>query len=333
MKIAFLFTCFNRIEKTGRCIASIQKALVYAKEKLKAETGTGVEVEDQWFIVDAGSSDGTPDKIRGMIFESKIHMCVVENAFYSQGMRVCMDMAEKADECDLYMMINDDVEFYEDFLVRILAEYAGGNAGIGESAEDYHGKEAAGGNNHIAAGVLSGSEVNSMGAARKVVVGATDDGIKQTYGGVRYDSEIGKRHFLIPRSIHYRMVDINDANRKCHTFNANCVVITSVIFKNMGSIDSRYVHGLGDFDCGMCIYEKFGNVIETSSFYVGKCFNNPKEGSWMDRTLPRGTRIRKLNNPKGSPTGIWFHYLNKHFGFATAVCYSISPYVRILLGK
>jgi len=316
MKIAFLFTCYNRIEKTSRCITSIKKAMDYANEGCNRDNTSGEVLDDAWFIVDAGSKDGTPDRIKELIDESKMHARVEENAFYSQGMRVCMDMARQADENDLYILINDDVEFYEDFLTGIIKYY--------RSEETLQAEDAK---------APGGQSREESKTCNKVLVGATDDGSRQTYGGVRYDKDITNKKGILPRSIHYRMVSIDDDNRQCHTFNANCVVIPATIFKEMGSIDSEYVHGLGDFDYGMCIYEKFGKIIETSDFYVGKCSNNSRKGTWMDTGLSRKDRIRKLNEAKGSPTKIWFYYLKKHFGTATALCYSISPYIRIMLGK
>lgn len=304
MKIAFLFTCYNRIEKTTRCIKSIFSALAEIEN-----------VEDTWYITDAGSTDGTVDRIKELIDESKMHIRVEENAFYSQGMRVCMQMARKQSDCDYYFIINDDVAFYDDFLVKMLQQAAEGYSFVGA------------GNKNVQVGSL-------------VIVGATDDANAQTYGGVRYTNGFPKRNHFIIRSIRYKMVGIEDANRTCHTFNANCVMIPRKVFETVDIMDSKYVHGLGDFDYGMCIseefnmnYEEISSAIITTDFYVGNCSNNARSDTWMDSSLSRRERFARLNSIKGAPTKQWFYYLYKHFGAMTAIVHSATPYIRILLGR
>lgn len=291
MRIAFLFTCYNRREKTKACIESIKKAVSYS--------GT---IDDLWYVVDAGSNDGTVDMLKMEVKTSKLHIRVESNdTFYSQGMRKAMEMikADYQDEGsipDYVVMINDDVAFCEDFLIGLIGE---------------------------------AEEANS----NTVIVGATSDSAKtkQTYGGVRYRRKVN-RNPLIPQSIQYDMVTIQDENKECDTFNANCVMIPGKVFLDNPIMDEQFVHGLGDFDYGMSLKEA-GNYLVSSSIFVGSCDNNPRQNTWMDKTLNRKTRIKKLNSIKGSPTKQWFYYLNKHFGFATACLYSISPYVRIMLGK
>lgn len=294
MKIAFLVTTHNRMEKTKACINSVVRAISYAASR-------GIQIERSWYVTDAGSSDDTVEML-AELNESNMHICVVnKDTYYSMGMRnsMVMWMKQQADEkseeeTSLVMLINDDVLFYEDFLVNLL-------------------------------------ERNEKGAS-KVIVGATDHDGVQSYGGIRYNCKIGRRKLLIPQKIRYSMVSVNDDNKSCHTFNANCVMIPAGIVDEVGVVDENYVHGLGDFDYGLAILRK-GYDIETTDFYVGDCANNSKDNTWMDTGLSRTERVRKLNSVKGAPTRQWFYYLNKNFGLATALVYSITPYIRILLGK
>lgn len=306
MRIAFLFTCFNRIEKTRNCICTIKDAIAYASDN-------GNTIEDEWFVVDAGSDDGTREMLETELTASKLHIRVERDAFYSQGMRIAMEMCkdyclsdaaesdvskDNINKLDYIIMINDDVCFNKEFLYKLL--------GVAMKAESHD---------------------------SCVVVGATSDSAgRQSYGGVRYDKPVGERNSLIPRSIHYNMVNIMDNNHECHTFNANCVMIPYKAFMACDIMDKMYVHGLGDFDYGMCLYEA-GNSILSTDFYVGICENNSRTGTWLDRNTSRLARIKALNSVKGSPTKQWFYYLNKHFGLATAVVHSISPYVRIIRGR
>lgn len=294
MKIAFLFTCYNRRLKTKACLDSIIRAMSYCATR-------GIEIEDSWYITDAGSSDGTVEMLKNIIDTSKMHLRVEnDNVFYSVGMRMCMEMflddygnrLEKGN-ADYCFLINDDVEFYEDYLYR-MCESADKNSGC-------------------------------------AIVGATDFEGKQTYGGVRYINGVNRK-FCIPQSIRYEMVSVNDACKDCHTFNANCVMIPGNVVSLCGAMDRKYMHSLGDFDYGLCIYDKGVKIVSTG-YFVGSCSNNSKSGGWMDRSLPRRERIRKLNSVKGAPTKYWFYYLKKHFGLATALVHSISPYIRVGLGR
>lgn len=316
MRIAFLFTCYNRIEKTRSCVESIKAAMDVAMTN-------GIDIVPEWYIVDAGSDDGTIDMLKSCITPEHLHIRVARSdTYYSQGMRICMQMlkddiesglyksekyADEADnsngladesnlvECpvvDYVALINDDVKFYEDFLLNIFTE----------------------------------------GKANIVTVGATDYNGKQTYGGIRYRKGIVGKKSILPKSIRYDMVNINDTDLSCHTFNANFVLVPFKIFQTNEIMDKKYIHSLGDFDYGMCMCEKNGK-IESTKFYVGECSTNSKVGSWMDASLPLAMRLKKHASVKGAPTGPWFHYLNKHFGLSMAIVHSVSPYVRMIMGK
>lgn len=283
-EIAFLFTCYNRIDKSKSCIESVEKAVCYAKSE-------GADIKDEWFVCDAGSSDNTAEMLKS--YGSKMHIREEdEQIYYSQGMRIAMEMVqESGKKFDYIVLVNDDVVFYEDFLYKAVSN-------IKETA---------------------------------VIVGATDYDGKQTYGGIRYHKPVGRKS-IFPRSVGYKRVAITDADRRCDTFNANCVIIPAGIFYKCPIIDNRFVHSLGDFDYGMTIKEN-GFDIESTDYYVGRCANNSRKGTYLDTELSRRERISKLKNVKGAPTGPWFYYLKKHFGFSTALIYAISPYIKILLGK
>lgn len=305
MKLAFLFTCYNRIEKTRECIESISSAVQYANARLAKSVGdTSAVIETVWFVVDGGSSDGTQDMLADYKTRCKMHTRVENGAYYSQGMRACMELAHAEEKCDFYFIINDDVDFYEDCIYLLLQKYGCiDNDSLGDFDKTY------------------------------VVAGATDCDGCQTYGGVRYVKGAGKKNHFIPRSVSYSMVSIEDEDKSCHTFNANCVMIPGEVFDRYGFMDKAFIHSLGDFDLGMNIYESNAAGIIASDFYVGRCANNSKDNTWQDKTLSRMDRIRKLNSVKGAPSSQWFHYLYKHFGLATAIAHSISPYVRIIAGR
>ena len=155
-----------------------------------------------------------------------------------------------------------------------------------------------------------------------VLVGAMRGGDGHcTYGGVKYTS-----------GIHYKMITPEDDDRQCDTFNANFVAVPAGIFNSVPIMDSHYRHSLGDFDYGLSI-KRAGYRIEVMQAYAGICENNPSSGTWRDVGLSRLERLKKKESIKGAPFKQWFYFLNKNFGLFYAILYSITPYIRIIIGK
>lgn len=157
-----------------------------------------------------------------------------------------------------------------------------------------------------------------------IMVGATESGGALTYGGVV------KTSCFKPS---YKKVMSSDAERRtCDTFNANCVLIPWNIFAELDNIDPVYMHAMGDYDYGLEARRK-GLVIYVSDFFVGRCDLNKNDNTWSDRKLDRLERIRLKESPKGLPFRQWFYYLHKNFGILTAIVYSFTPYMKILLRR
>lgn len=155
-----------------------------------------------------------------------------------------------------------------------------------------------------------------------VIVGVTCDSKgSYTYGAICYT-----------KGIHYIGVGIESPDKKCDTFNANCVLIPKKIFDAVPIMDNCYIHSLGDFDYGLSI-SKRGYCIYPSKEYVGICERNNSANTWGDRTLSRYERYKKKESVKGAPTKQWFYFLKKNFGITKAVLYSATPYLRILLKR
>lgn len=155
-----------------------------------------------------------------------------------------------------------------------------------------------------------------------VLVGATkDDDGRFSYGGIRY-----------VKGIKYIPVKPEDDDRTCDTFNANCVLVPGDIFRASPNMDEAYNHSLGDFDYGLQI-KRLGYRAEVYRIYAGVCNKNDVRGTWNDTTLPRKLRLAKKEGIKGLPRREWYHFLRKNFGVATAFTRSLTPYIRILLGR
>lgn len=157
-----------------------------------------------------------------------------------------------------------------------------------------------------------------------VVVGATCDSIGgMSYGGVRRLSKVFAK---------FELIEPSDECEKCDTFNCNCVLLTSEALKKAGNLDARYKHSMGDYDYGIAI-NKLGMTVINSCEYVGHCNDNDSAGTWHDTKLPRVERLKLKEGIKGLPAKDWFHFVNKNYGLLPAIYHSITPYIRILIGK
>ncbi len=156
-----------------------------------------------------------------------------------------------------------------------------------------------------------------------VIVGATcSDKGEFSYGGILYNS----------KGIGYKMIGADSPDTVCTTFNANCTLIPMDIMKTVKNVDPYYKHSMGDFDLGLRI-SRLDKKIYVMPEYVGVCNDNPIEGSWQDTSLGIRKRIKLKESFKGLPFKDWFHYLYKNFGVVTACVRSVTPYIKIFIGK
>lgn len=158
--------------------------------------------------------------------------------------------------------------------------------------------------------------------ASQIVVGATcNQRGKLTYGGA-----VKKSRFRPS----FQIIMSGERWAECDTFNANCVLIPYDTFLKLPNMDKKYTHSLGDFDYGLTA-KRMNCRINPTSFFVGVCNENPIEKTWKDSSLCRSERRKLKESPKGLPSGEWFYFVNKHFGFISA-CYSfLVSYIRIFL--
>lgn len=95
-KAVIILTCFNRKEKTIKCIKSIIEG--------------NYETDFKWVIVDDNSSDGTVDALKEIVTDA--HILIGDGKlFWNGGMHKGMKYAHENIDADYYVMINDDVEF------------------------------------------------------------------------------------------------------------------------------------------------------------------------------------------------------------------------------
>lgn len=104
--IAILITCYNRKETTLNCLKNIYE--------LDKSDDVGLDI----FIVDGGSSDGTPKEVSHLYPDVKIE--VSEGLYWAGGMRRAWKNAISFRNYDYYWLLNDDTSIYADCLKRLL---------------------------------------------------------------------------------------------------------------------------------------------------------------------------------------------------------------------
>lgn len=102
LNFSIILTCYNRKEKTKKCLNSLLSILPNA----------------HIYLVDDNSTDGTSKMIRKEF--PKVHIIQGNgNLFWSRGMYTAWIEALK-DKYDFYIWLNDDVELYPDFYQELM---------------------------------------------------------------------------------------------------------------------------------------------------------------------------------------------------------------------
>lgn len=268
-KLTVIFTCYNRKDKS----VAAMKSIVCGNPNIDFE----------FIVVDDSSKDGTAEAIK----ELNYNVEVIQGSgslFWCGGMRVGIDRYFEIDDGTDCLLINDDVEFFDGAIEKMVAQRSND----------------------------------------QIIVGATCD----KNGNFTYGLRIEKNK----HSIELDGIRPNNENLVGDTMNANCVLIPYTAFREAGNMDAHYTHSLGDYDLGYRL-KKLGFNLVSSTEYIGICGVNPFEGTWRDSKLPRLERLRKKETPKGTPSGEWFYFLKKNYGLYKAIKYSVTPFVKILIGQ
>lgn len=162
-----------------------------------------------------------------------------------------------------------------------------------------------------------------------LVVGAARD----PESGVHTYGAYVRRKGLHP--LKFDRVPIGDTPSCADTMNGNFVLIPAQVAQNVGNLDWKFSHSIGDFDYGLRA-TRLGYDIITIPGTVGTCRRNSSQGTWEDRTLSIRTRWQKLMSPKGLPPKEWRIFCRRHAGWKWVVVWPF-PYLRfaamIVVGK
>lgn len=110
MRIAIVFCCFNRMEMTKRCLQQLFKQTMKLTENVF-----------EFFVWDDASTDGTAEMIE-QEFPSVRLFRGAGGLYWCKSMHHAMQEAVKGN-FDLYLMVNDDVDFADNALAVMLDAY------------------------------------------------------------------------------------------------------------------------------------------------------------------------------------------------------------------
>lgn len=110
MKVAIMLACFNRKEITKRCLIGLKKQFGYHMDKK-------IDI----YVYDDHSTDGTLQ----MLKDEFLDVTVIEGSgqeYWCESMyRLMIKVIEK--DYDYYLMVNDDVDFYENSIDIMFKSY------------------------------------------------------------------------------------------------------------------------------------------------------------------------------------------------------------------
>ena len=112
MNVAIILCCYNRIKLTERCLIQIEKSVRLCQQ-----------IDDyKIYICDDASNDGTSQMIRNRFPEACL-IVTEGNCYWANSMYKAMLEAQKVD-FDIYLMVNDDVSFFDRFISIMMDAYA-----------------------------------------------------------------------------------------------------------------------------------------------------------------------------------------------------------------
>lgn len=197
--VAVLLTCHNRKAKTIACLESLYQADIPPAYHIDV------------YLTDDGSTDGTSEAVRKRF--PGIHIIKGDgNLFWAGGMRLAWKTAIEGKSFDSFLLLNDDVILYRNFMLNLLETDSYSLTETGKS------------------GIYSGA--------------TTDDITNEvTYGG----SVIKQNHFLLTM----QKLNPGQYPQRCDLVNANVLWVSGEVVKRIGIFDERYTHGIADYDYSM----------------------------------------------------------------------------------
>lgn len=134
-----------------------------------------------------------------------------------------------------------------------------------------------------------------------------------TYGAIKI-----LRKFPIPR---YKKLFPNGHLQECDMTNANILLVSRKITEAIGILDSRYTHGIADYDYSL----RARNAGFTACLLPnvqGFC-SDDHGNNWAPSSNTLKQRIQYLKSPKGLAYKEYLFYIKRHFPFYLPIAFSL----------
>lgn len=117
----------------------------------------------------------------------------------------------------------------------------------------------------------------------------------------------------------------------CDVIHGNCVLIPSFVYDQVGNLDWKFTHAIGDHDYSLRAKQSGIRSYITGTF-VASCEKNVNLPKWMSSKLSLGKRIKNLYSPLSySPPNEFFIYEKRHFGLGVALKHFFTIHLRVLI--
>ena len=251
-----------------------EKTINCLKSLYEAINKFNSETKFDVYLVDDGSADGTSEEISKYFPE--INLIVGSGELYwSRGIRLAWETALKKDRnYDSFLLLNDDVILLENFLIGLL-------------------------NTHK----YSLKQFKQPG----IYVSSTTDltNSKISYGGT----------LITHKGIRIKSIKINpsDVPVPCSIANANILMVSMAVVKQIGILDSKYIHRFADYDYTLRASRQEIPVLVCPGA-GGICINDHSK-SWLSSNSSFKDRIKYLYSPLGLSYKEQSYYLKKNFKY------------------
>lgn len=199
------------------------------------------------FLVNDGCTDGTVEAVQTEFLDKTIHIIQGNGTlFWAGGMRLAWSEAYKNHEkWDFYLLLNDDTDVFPDAFIQLMNTH--------EYSIKQYGKS----------GIYSGATC------------AKDNNEVYTYGGSVWINRLkGLSKYVIPNGI----------PQMCDLTNANILLVSSNIIKQIGMFSKDYQHGMADYDYAVRA-RKHDIPVLLTSFYSGACDNDHIESKILAQRI------------------------------------------------